>query len=350
MRTLYAKKTLILVALVAVLVFSEVLASAEEVYWQGKLETDFMVGFADVGSETLMNRLSLELVLPWSEDISTKVAGDLQHISSNVDRDGNIGPSYSLTAAELTRMYIRLYRPGYDLTLGLQPLSWGAGMFFNPADPFAGSTDPMTSSLGAAPGYSGVSLNVPLGVLSRFTAFHFVDDGKSGIKYRTNLNGTDLIGAATVRPGGENLQVLLQAQGDLGIGWFAQTAFTDLETSDPGFRWAAGADYSWNGKVIVKGELSNAGPSFSGLALGPGLGTGDEDTVSVGVSLQYIPDEFSSLALTVLVTPEDKNFMLMPVYTTQLTDLMDLRAYGGFGKAGAELNIGLAGAGLSYSF
>lgn len=318
----------------AIVVAINIPVGAEEISWRGKLESDLVLGDSTVSDSfsLVTNSLRLEMLLPWSEEMEVKVSGNVY------DAAGETRPLADLTGGgaaggqgiTFDRLYIRLYQPNYDLTLGRQPLNWGAGMFFNPADPFAAPADVLTGGVGTAPGYSGVNINVDTGTLSRFSAFHMVDVPVSGVKYRTNVEGTDLIGALVK----DDLQtrLLLQAQGDLGVGWFAQTALS-LD-SDAKTLWAVGADYSWDGEIILKGEIANA--QFY-------------DGIDAGVSLQYIPDEFSSYILSAMVSPENDTLMLMPVYSTQLTDVLDLRVYGGYLRNG-ENKGAIGGAGLSYSF
>ncbi len=315
------KKVKILLALISglVTIFGSISVLGAGVELQGKIESAYWFPFAKDGNDSMENYLQWELRLPWTEKVTGQVVGKLP------DRGAN----------QVDRLYIRYFQPKYDLTLGKQPLTWGAGLFFNPADPFAPTIDPTTGEMDLAPGYSGVNVNLPLGALSQASLFRVLERNKpvTGAVYRTNLQGTDVITALVSGQDQVETQLSLQLQGNATkVGWFGQGALQTLAQDKTRLQWVLGADYSWNNRTFVRGELSNT--------------TRTED-LATGISVRYLPDDISSYSCTFLIIPGNDFWQLTPVYRTQLTEVLGARAYLNLASNSQTTGVGL---GLTYIF
>lgn len=333
-----AKPSVVLVILT--ILFALALPSeAGEIAWRGKVQTDYL-GFRLAGApftEQVLGQLKLQLLAPVTAGVAAEVTADLHQLAGN----GNS------TLVELSRLYLQVNRPEYTLVFGRQPLSWGRGVFFNPADPFAGLADPLSGELGEAPGFSGIKLDFAVG-RRPVSVFHLVDGkGLTGLKYTATSGETDVVGALMAESDGTNLQTSLQISKGEETGWFAQAMLSHLETAEPSLRWAVGADYRPNEILALSGELANTGANL-GL---PGLGIYQavaEDAVSVALSVQYHREKNSRYALALVNVPREESLLLIPSYTAQPAEGLELRVYGLKEFAATEATA--FGAGLSYKF
>src|SRR5690606_13270449 len=141
-------------------------AGAGEVVWRGKVQTDYLAFWLEGSpcSEQGFGQLNLLMSASVTDGISAEVEADIHQLANNG----------STSLVELSRIYLKVNRPHYTLVVGRQALSWGAGTFYNPADPFAGLTDPLAGKLGRAPGFSGIKLDFVAGQLP-LSVFHLVD-------------------------------------------------------------------------------------------------------------------------------------------------------------------------------
>ncbi|BAS26473.1 hypothetical protein [Limnochorda pilosa] len=151
------------------------------------------------------------------------------------------------TRGEVDRLFLRLYLPSADVTLGRQVVNWGVGYawaptdFFNPPDP----TDPE----GIRRGVVAAAVQIPVGPLDVWSLA--VAEETYGIRRRGNLRGTDWSVVAVSRAGAAVMGA--DAKGDWGIGWHAAAAYgipgTDgTPSGDPpleGLKGLIGADYSF---------------------------------------------------------------------------------------------------------
>lgn len=333
-----AKTSVVLIVLTIIFAMG-LPAGAGEVVWRGKVQTDYLAFWLEGSpfSEQGFGQLNLLMSASVTDGISAEVEADIHQLANNG----------STSLVELSRIYLKVNRPHYTLVVGRQALSWGAGTFYNPADPFAGLTDPLAGKLGRAPGFSGIKLDFVAGQLP-LSVFHLVDGkGLTGVKYATKSNDVDFIGAITAESDGDNLQTLLQISKGEETGWFAQAMLSHLETAEPSLRWAVGADYRPNEILALSGELANTGANL-GL---PGLGIYQavaEDAVSVALSVQYHREKNSRYALALVNVPREESLLLIPSYTAQPAEGLELRVYGLKEFAATEATA--FGAGLSYKF
>lgn len=153
--------------------------------------------------------------------------------------------------ADVDRLYLRLYLPFADLTLGRQFVNWGVGYAWSPTDVF-NPPDP-TDPQGIRRGIDAVVAQIPVGPLDHWTVA--LADARYGVRRRGYASGTDWSVAAV--SGGGDTVVGADLKGDLGVGWHAAAAhrIPGALAGEPTTTLLVGADYSWlAGNLFWVGE------------------------------------------------------------------------------------------------
>lgn len=187
------------------------------------------------------------------------------------------------------RLYLRLYLPRADVSLGKQFVNWGVGYAWDPTDVF-NPPDP-TDPLGERPGVLSAVVRIPVGPLDYWSLA--AAEERLGVRRRGNIDGTDWAVVAVADRG--DAVIGADFKGDLGVGWRLGAAYR-IPQGSSGFAseeasWQAllGADYSWlNGKLVWLGEY------FVERSKAAGTGRHTFQQLSYGV------DEFTSVSASVL--------------------------------------------------
>ncbi len=187
--------------------------------------------------------------------------------------------------ARLDRLYLRLYLPGADVTVGKQTVNWGSGYAWSPTDVF-NPPDPHDPT-GVRKGVTSVVLQAPVGPLD-YWSVAFASE-QAGVRRRGNVSGVDWSLLAALDRG----DVVLggDLKGDRGIGWRIAGAYRlpDEAGAARSMQVVFGADYSWfSGRLHWIGEyMMDRGTA------GPGA-----DRTFHQVAYQI--DEFSSVSAALL--------------------------------------------------
>lgn len=190
---------------------------------------------------------------PWRfyADASTELKADLDS-DSGWELEG-----------DLERLYLKLYLPAADVSLGKQRINWGVGYAWAPTDLF-NPPDPLDPD-GRRLGVSAAVVRFPVGPLAYWSFVAARKDGgkgltgkrdswQYGIRRRGNYGTTDwsvlvITDTDTTTVGGD-------LKGDLGIGWHGEAAYRmPSNGSSRGWEAVVGGDYSWDdGRFVWLGE------------------------------------------------------------------------------------------------
>lgn len=176
--------------------------------------------------------------------------------------EGPIGDSRPLGSdgswrlkSSVDRLYLRLYLPYVDVSVGKQIVNWGVGYAWDPTDVF-NPPDP-TDPTGERPGILSAVVQIPVGPLDHWSLA--AAERKFGLRRRGNAAGTDWAVVALSDRG--DTVVGTEFKGDLGVGWHFAAAYRlpqeGSESALAGASWqaVAGADYSWfDGRLLWLGE------------------------------------------------------------------------------------------------
>ena len=115
--------------------------------------------------------------------------------------------------SRLDRLYLRLYLPAADVTIGKQAVNWGSGYVWSPTDLFS---PPDPDELGGVrKGVTAAVVQLPVGPLDYWSVA--VADEKLGVRRRGNVSGVDW-SLLTVRDHGD-IVIGGDLKGGRGIGW-----------------------------------------------------------------------------------------------------------------------------------
>ncbi len=185
---------------------------------------------------------------------------------------------------ELRRLYLSVYTPLFDLSLGRQIINFGVGTLFSPIDAF---TAPLLSDLDFTRiGSDVVRLDAQFGEVSGLEAVSTVPAGfdslTSALKLYTNVAGFDLAAVGLYRgarraPGArDELIAGADFKGDLLAGIYGE-AVVHFRRS-PGTAYLEGmlgADYSIGNRLFLTAEYYyNGDPLEPGGASEPAAGAG----------------------------------------------------------------------------
>jgi len=174
---------------------------------------------------------------------------------------------------DLRQLYLAIYTPLADLSMGRQIVSFGVGTFFSPIDAF---TEPTLSDLNyIRSGSDVVRIDAGFGELSGLEAVSTVTDSAdtltSALKLYTNLAGVDLAGVVMYRGTRDELLAGVDFKGDLLLGVYGEAVeHFSLASQARWFEGMLGADYSfgdqlfltlegyYNGNPVAVGSLNAA--------------------------------------------------------------------------------------------
>lgn len=217
---------------------------------------------------------------------------------------------------EVERLYLRLFFPEFDVTLGKQQINWGTGRAWSPSDlfnpPVALDPDRRRNGVNAA------LINVPHGPLS-FTSVVVAENKSSdkaswGVRHHGYVSGTDwsvFYARRDDKPiwGGDIATDFLGLGIHSELTWEPEYAFNE----DGRVLWLLGADYSWaDGKLIWMGEyLYDSTGASSKADYNPLIQLVDPEAHlakhSLFNQLTYAYDEFNSLSLNLLTNLVDQS-------------------------------------------
>ena len=266
--------------------------------------------------------------------------------------------------ADVNRLYVRMFLPKVDLTLGKQQINWGTGRAWSPSDifnpPDALNPDRQRNGVTAA------LLTIPHGPLA-YTSMVLAEDPKSddlamGMRYHGYTDGIDWSVFLATRKQNPILG------GDLamdlaGLGVHSELTYEPDFPYDDGGRllWLMGSDYSWaKGKLVWMGEYlydsTGAKDPKDYKWWRPGvLANATLGRHSLFNQLTYAYDDFNSVSVHLLSNLVDDSQALTLSHTSILdTHLQwDIQATYFLGDPGTEYGSHadiMVGTGITYKF
>lgn len=163
----------------------------------------------------------------------------------------------------LRELYLALYPPLADISIGRQIIRFGRGTVLSPLDIF--STLNATDISFKRNGRDVVNVRIPLGMLSGIDLITELPHGQqhsSAAKFFTNLNGFDIDAVALYRHRPGDVSTGAAFKGDLYAGIYGEGVVHWRNSLRPQFEAMAGIDYSlFNRKVLLALEYSyNSAP------------------------------------------------------------------------------------------
>ena len=169
---------------------------------------------------------------------------------------------------DLRQLYLAIYTPLADLSMGRQIVNFGVGTFFSPIDAF---TEPTLSDLNyVRSGSDVVRLDAGFGELSGLEAVSTVADSAdtltSALKLYTNLAGFDLAGVVMYRGARDELLTGVDFKGDLLLGVYGEAVeHFSLVSQARWFEGMVGTDYSFGDQLYLTLEgYYNGNPAAPG--------------------------------------------------------------------------------------
>lgn len=190
------------------------------------------------------------------------------------------------TKSDVDRLYLRLYLPSADITLGRQFVNWGVGYAWSPTDVF-NPPDP-TDPQGLRKGIDAAVAQIPVGPLDYWTIA--LAEKRYGVRRRGNISGTDW-SVAAISDAGDTV-IGADLKGDLGVGWHVAFAhrISDAPSAKSTSTLLLGTDYSWlSGDLFWVGEVLIQPNPISG-----------ETESHTFQQLTYRWDDFTSISGSVL--------------------------------------------------
>ncbi len=172
---------------------------------------------------------------------------------------------------DLRQLYLAIYTPLVDISMGREIVNFGVGTLFSPIDAF---TEPTLTDLNfIRSGSDVVRLDAGFGELSGLEAVSTVTDSAdtltSALKLYTNIAGFDLAGVVMYRGNRDEILAGADFKGDLLLGVYGEAVeHFSLASQARWLEGMLGADYSFgdelfftlegyfNGNPVVPGSLS----------------------------------------------------------------------------------------------
>ncbi|MEC9489124.1 MAG: hypothetical protein UMV23_06575 [Halanaerobium sp.] len=341
------RTTIVMGLLIMILLITGSLVYAAEIQFGGELNTGVnLIFLEDNTRENWQSRLELSFTLP--EENGTSARFDLL---AGYYKDG-LNPEGSVNLA-VAKLYLKQEFPGWNLTVGRQPISWNFGSLINTTG-FAQGIGMLNINFSqvTSTGIDAVTAFIPLGWASGIDLAATFPNEREGIRYgirgRTLWNGYELQASFIHQEDelaplkyiydGED-KVNLAAKGDLGpLGVYGSASiFLQDKQESPvvtllGLNYTHTLNYYQTLSLQLEYLHDEAGvimPIFSGKDLLVGL-------VSYGI------DEFSSLDLALAHNPADGSFLVAPGYVNQITSDLELSVGAMFylGEEGAAFGPG----------
>ncbi|MCP3962842.1 MAG: capsule assembly Wzi family protein [bacterium] len=217
---------------------------------------------------------------------------------------------------DLDRAYLDVALGRWDLRLGRQAINFGQALIWNPVD-LVDSNSPLdfdivkegVDTLRAS--YAVSSTSSVLGLLA------FPDGGSIALVRGETLAGSADLGLLIANDARSDERILgFDVKGDLGVGWWAEGAYHDLEEGEDFLRLVVGFDYSWP----VRQQLYLALQYY--LDESGGTGVDDYDFAALGMTRRFLArqyasvisgltlDELTSLNGSMIYNLEDDSFVL----------------------------------------
>ncbi len=233
-------------------------------------------------------------------------------------------------------LYVRRRFERLHLTLGRQPISWAFGSLVNPVDFSLGAEIAGAERSGKFT--NAAELYIPLGWGSGISASGALsphtEDIRGALRVRTGLRGFDAAANFVHEPDGvipgrkETLnRAGISLKGDLGpLGIYGAIGgiWEENLNGTPGVTGVAGADYSLTVSGYRQIYLQCEYVSLPGVIAGDILGADEtsprrgEDMIASSVN--YSPDEFTSLGVLAFVFTGSGDALLSPYAETDLGD------------------------------
>ncbi len=283
--------------------------------WRGAVDATRVDDGVDVAAQGGLRLQGRTRTYPWR-----------LFFDGRVDVIGSLAGARNVQAdVEVDRLYVRLYLPSADVSVGKQAVNWGVGYAWAPTDIF-GPPNPNDPS-GIRPGIEAAVVQVPVGPLDYWSLA--IADGKAGVRRRGHVMGTDWSLLAAVDQGDRLWGADLK--GDAGVGWHLAAAYRipDEESVSPSLQTLIGADYSWlRGSLVWVGEYLITHTD----------GWGSPAHQSAFGQLTYRVDEFTSVVGAVVADLTNEQHLWNLRVTTslgqsQITAGLSLYKWGGNARA-----------------
>lgn len=248
-----------------------------------------------------------DLILPYGSSILEYSPQLLDSVNSKIIEILSFGKVSLLF--DLRKLYISMYLPFADISMGRQIINFGKGIVFSPVDVF--SVVELQDLNFRKTGSDIVNIKVPINDLSGIdliVELPFLNDGfSSAIKFFTTFKSFDIGVLGIYKKAGENSdnedEILggITFKGDLGVGIYGETVLHyTTDSKKTFFEGMLGVDYSIKGKWIFaleylykqkKWELSNWGEH------------------NLFGSTQFVINELSNISCSFIYNFEEKSAM-----------------------------------------
>ena len=216
---------------------------------------------------------------------------------------------------ELDRAFLDVELGGWDLRVGRQAINFGQALIWNPVD-LVDSNSPLDFDV-VKEGVDTVRASYAISATSSVQGLVAFPDGGalSLVRGEVLAGGADLglLAAADART--DERIVGFDVKGDLGVGWWAEAAYHDLEEGEDYLQLVVGLDYSWP----VRDSLYLALQAYRDGS--GGTGVADYDYAALGTTRRFLArsyasliagltfSELASLSGSVLYNLEDSSFV-----------------------------------------
>jgi hypothetical protein len=265
----------------------------------------------------------------------------------------------------LDNAYIKFRFKFFDLTVGKQQISLGTGYVWNPTDVFnvKDYLDPTYEQ----PGHNAVRLEVPLGAMYSLTALYSPEDtlkdSAKMIQFKGQISHFDyyLIFIKNVWRFHDYTQFDLTAMnflempekrqlfgastvGELlGMGIWAEYAYSNMEVSEDFYELVVGADYTFDFQTYMMVEYyqNTLGKTdFQNFDLNDWMRllTQEQKAISrdqIYILFQHPATDLLSMGLSTIYSISDNSMALVPTLSYSLSENVDIFAYLNF-NFGAE--------------
>ncbi len=183
-----------------------------------------------------------------------------------------LSSSGAIVNVDLRKLYLEIYSPVVDISMGRQIVNFGKGTLFSPIDAFS---RPLLSDLNyVRTGSDVVRLEVSFGEVSGLEAVSTIADSvsrlSSALKLYTIIADFDLSAVGLYQGAGNQLLAGLDFKGDLLVGIYGEAVEHFLFSPSSGyFEGMLGADYSIEGALFFILEYYYNGNPVAPGSLGP---------------------------------------------------------------------------------
>ncbi len=190
---------------------------------------------------------------------------------------------------DLDRAFLDIALERWDLRIGRQAINFGQALIWNPVD-LVDSSSPLDFDIVKEgvdtfrASYAVSSTSSVLGLVA------FPDGGAITLVRGETLAGGADLGVLVASDARTDERILgFDVKGDLGVGWWAEGAFHDLEEGEDFLRLVVGLDYSWP----VRQQLYLAFQYY--LDESGGTGVDDYDYAALGTTRSFLARRYASV-------------------------------------------------------